>query len=138
MAASSATTPIASSPPRAMALSVMPPKSTFAHASPRPWARSKARSMARRAAPPELMSVPSMSKRSTKGFFMERALASRHGRTTLPAAMAQTYSDLIAGGRKQIKMVSLEEIKRRLDAKEPMVLLDVRESEEGRAGYIPG
>src|SRR5207302_10078251 len=30
------------------------------------------------------------------------------------------------------------EIKRRLEAKEPMVLLDVREKEEFRAGYIPG
>ena len=34
--------------------------------------------------------------------------------------------------------VSLEEIKRRLEAKEPMVLVDVREKDEVRAGFIPG
>jgi sulfur-carrier protein adenylyltransferase/sulfurtransferase len=52
--------------------------------------------------------------------------------------MATTYTDLIAEVRKSIKTVSLEEIKHRLDTKQPMVLLDVREKEEFRAGYIPG
>ena len=52
--------------------------------------------------------------------------------------MPTTYTDLIASVRKQTKEVSLDEIKRRLEAKEPMVLLDVREKEEYRAGYIPG
>ena len=52
--------------------------------------------------------------------------------------MPTTYSDLIADVRKSIAIVSLEEIKRRLDAKKPMVLVDVREKEEFRAGYIPG
>jgi molybdopterin/thiamine biosynthesis adenylyltransferase/rhodanese-related sulfurtransferase len=52
--------------------------------------------------------------------------------------MATTYSDLIADVRKSISTVSLEEVRRRLDAKVPMVLLDVREKEEYRAGYIPG
>jgi molybdopterin/thiamine biosynthesis adenylyltransferase/rhodanese-related sulfurtransferase len=52
--------------------------------------------------------------------------------------MPTTYTDLIASVRKQTKEVSLDEIKRRLEAKEPMVLLDVREKEENRAGYIPG
>lgn len=52
--------------------------------------------------------------------------------------MAMTYTDLIADVRKSIATVSLEEIKRRLEAKEPMVLLDVREKEEYRAGYLPG
>src|SRR4051794_6651893 len=49
-----------------------------------------------------------------------------------------TYSDLIANVRKQTKEVSLDELKRRLEAKEPIVLLDVREKEEYRAGFIPG
>ncbi len=52
--------------------------------------------------------------------------------------MPTTYSDLIADVRKSIQVVTLEEIKRRLEAKEPMVLLDVREKDEFRAGYIPG
>jgi molybdopterin/thiamine biosynthesis adenylyltransferase/rhodanese-related sulfurtransferase len=44
----------------------------------------------------------------------------------------------MADVRKSIREVPLVEIKRRLEAKEPMVLLDVREKEEYRAGYIPG
>ncbi|HEY8073061.1 MAG TPA: molybdopterin-synthase adenylyltransferase MoeB [Labilithrix sp.] len=49
-----------------------------------------------------------------------------------------TYTDLISSVRKATKEVSLDELKRRLEAKEPMTLLDVREKEEYRAGYIPG
>ncbi|MDI3287516.1 molybdopterin-synthase adenylyltransferase MoeB [Polyangium sp. 15x6] len=52
--------------------------------------------------------------------------------------MPTTYTDLIAEVRKTISTVTLEEIKRRLEAREPMVLVDVREKEENRAGYIPG
>ena len=52
--------------------------------------------------------------------------------------MATTYTDLIADVRKQIRTVTLDEIKRRLEAKEPMVLVDVREKDEWRGGYIPG
>ncbi|HVY49611.1 MAG TPA: molybdopterin-synthase adenylyltransferase MoeB [Minicystis sp.] len=52
--------------------------------------------------------------------------------------MPQTYSDLMADVRKSIRTVALDEIKRRLEANEPMVLLDVREKEEFRAGFIPG
>ncbi|MCA9585066.1 MAG: molybdopterin-synthase adenylyltransferase MoeB [Myxococcales bacterium] len=52
--------------------------------------------------------------------------------------MATTYTDLIASVRKATKEVSLEDLKRRLEAKEDIVLLDVREKEEFRAGYIPG
>src|ERR1700681_3614610 len=52
--------------------------------------------------------------------------------------MPITYADLIANVRKRTKQISLEELKRRLDAREAMVLLDVREKDEWRAGYIPG
>ena len=52
--------------------------------------------------------------------------------------MPTTYTDLIADIRKSIAVISLEEIKRRLDTKTPMVLVDVREKEEFRAGYVPG
>jgi molybdopterin/thiamine biosynthesis adenylyltransferase/rhodanese-related sulfurtransferase len=52
--------------------------------------------------------------------------------------MPTTYTDLISTVRKQTKEVSLDELKRRLDAKEPITLLDVREKEEYRAGFIPG
>jgi molybdopterin/thiamine biosynthesis adenylyltransferase/rhodanese-related sulfurtransferase len=52
--------------------------------------------------------------------------------------MPTTYTDLIATVRKETKEVSLDELKRRLEAREPVTLLDVREKEEYRAGYIPG
>ncbi|MDB4943368.1 MAG: Sulfur carrier protein adenylyltransferase ThiF, partial [Labilithrix sp.] len=52
--------------------------------------------------------------------------------------MPTTYTDLIASVRKETKEVSLEELKRRVDAREPYTLLDVREKDEVRAGYIPG
>ncbi len=52
--------------------------------------------------------------------------------------MPTTYTDLIATARKETKEVSLDELRRRLDKKEPYTLLDVREKEEYRAGYIPG
>jgi molybdopterin/thiamine biosynthesis adenylyltransferase/rhodanese-related sulfurtransferase len=38
----------------------------------------------------------------------------------------------------QIKQVSLDEMKRRLDAKEDYVFVDVREKDETKNGYVPG
>src|SRR4051794_15987094 len=52
--------------------------------------------------------------------------------------MPKTYSDLISEVKQTVKSIPLSEVKRRLDAKEPMVLVDVREKEETRDGYIPG
>jgi molybdopterin/thiamine biosynthesis adenylyltransferase len=52
--------------------------------------------------------------------------------------MPTTYTDLMADVRKRTKQVSLEELKRRLDAGEKMTLVDVREKDEVRGGYIPG
>ena len=52
--------------------------------------------------------------------------------------MAATYSDLVAQARKEIHDVSVDELKKRLAANEPIVLVDVREKEEFRAGYLPG
>ncbi len=49
-----------------------------------------------------------------------------------------TYTDLLADVRKTTKEVSLDALKKRLEAKEPLTLLDVREKEEFRAGFIPG
>ncbi len=52
--------------------------------------------------------------------------------------MPTTYADLFANVRKTTKEVALDALKARLEAKEPLVLLDVREKEEYRAGFIPG
>src|SRR5580658_85606 len=52
--------------------------------------------------------------------------------------MPTTYTDLIADIRKRTKQVSLEELKRRIESGEKLTLLDVREKDEWRGGYIPG
>ena len=52
--------------------------------------------------------------------------------------MPTTYTDLIADIRKRTKQVSLEELRRRIDAREKLTLVDVREKDEWRGGYIPG
>ena len=52
--------------------------------------------------------------------------------------MPTTYADLIAAVRRDTTEVSLDELKRRVLAGEPYTLLDVREKEEYRAGFIPG
>ncbi|HSC86957.1 MAG TPA: molybdopterin-synthase adenylyltransferase MoeB [Polyangiaceae bacterium] len=54
--------------------------------------------------------------------------------------MAKTYSDLFADIRNTVRIVSLDALKERLeDRSRPQpVLVDVREKDEFRAGYIPG
>jgi molybdopterin/thiamine biosynthesis adenylyltransferase/rhodanese-related sulfurtransferase len=52
--------------------------------------------------------------------------------------MPTTYTDLISSVKKSTKEVGLDELKRRIEAGEKIILLDVREKEENRAGYIPG
>jgi sulfur-carrier protein adenylyltransferase/sulfurtransferase len=48
-----------------------------------------------------------------------------------------TYTDLLASTRKTTRAVALEELKKRIDAGEKLVLLDVREKEEYRGGHLP-
>jgi molybdopterin/thiamine biosynthesis adenylyltransferase/rhodanese-related sulfurtransferase len=50
----------------------------------------------------------------------------------------KTYSDLLQDVKSQIRIVTLEEIKRRLENKEDYTLVDVREKDETRLGFIPG
>ena len=52
--------------------------------------------------------------------------------------MSKTYSDLLQEVKGAIKQVSLEEVKRRLEAREPYTLVDVREKDETKNGFIPG
>ncbi len=52
--------------------------------------------------------------------------------------MATTYTDLLATTRKTTRELSLADLKKRIDAGEKLTLVDVREKEEFRAGYIPG
>ncbi len=53
-----------------------------------------------------------------------------------------TYSDVLSAARKRTKEISLEDLKRRVEArtakKDDFVLVDVREQDEFRAGFIPG
>lgn len=54
--------------------------------------------------------------------------------------MPKTYSDLFSEVRDSVRFVTLEELKARLEdkAKPQPVLVDVREKDEFRGGYIPG
>jgi molybdopterin/thiamine biosynthesis adenylyltransferase/rhodanese-related sulfurtransferase len=52
--------------------------------------------------------------------------------------MPQTYAELLQDVRSQIRLVSLDECKRRFDAREGYVFVDVREKDETRQGFIPG
>ena len=54
--------------------------------------------------------------------------------------MAKTYSDLFSEIRSNVKLISLEALKERVEARgqRPFTLVDVREKDEVRAGYIPG
>jgi sulfur-carrier protein adenylyltransferase/sulfurtransferase len=52
--------------------------------------------------------------------------------------MAKTYSDMMADVRSSVRLVSLDELKRKLENGKGFTLVDVREKEEFRAGYIPG
>jgi len=54
--------------------------------------------------------------------------------------MAKTYSDLFSDVRSSVRLISLEDLRARLDDKgsPAPLLVDVREKDEFRAGYIPG
>ena len=52
--------------------------------------------------------------------------------------MAQSYSDLLQACRKCIREISLETLKKRIEAGEDLVVVDVREKTERDGGYIPG
>jgi sulfur-carrier protein adenylyltransferase/sulfurtransferase len=52
--------------------------------------------------------------------------------------MARTYSDLLQDVKSAVRQVPLDEIKRRLEAREDFVYVDVREKDEWRGGYLPG
>lgn len=52
--------------------------------------------------------------------------------------MPKTYSDLLAEVNAQVRTVSLDELKRRIEEREPYTLVDVREKDEVRQGYLPG
>ncbi len=52
--------------------------------------------------------------------------------------MAKTYTDLFSEVRQAVNTVSLDELKQRLEQGDKFTLLDVREKDEVRQGFIPG
>jgi molybdopterin/thiamine biosynthesis adenylyltransferase/rhodanese-related sulfurtransferase len=52
--------------------------------------------------------------------------------------MSKTYSDLFADVRKSVRFISLDDLKKRIEGGKPFTLVDVREKDEFRAGFIPG
>ncbi|MCC7535080.1 MAG: molybdopterin-synthase adenylyltransferase MoeB [Deltaproteobacteria bacterium] len=52
--------------------------------------------------------------------------------------MAKTYTDILQDVRTSVRTMSLEELKSKIDSGASLTLVDVREKEEHRAGFIPG
>ncbi|RLB47818.1 MAG: molybdopterin-synthase adenylyltransferase MoeB [Deltaproteobacteria bacterium] len=52
--------------------------------------------------------------------------------------MARTYSDLLQEVKGSVQLVTLENLKSRMDSGEELTLVDVREKDEWRQGFIPG
>ncbi len=52
--------------------------------------------------------------------------------------MAQTYRDLLSATKKSIREITIDEVKKQLDGKQPVKLIDVRETDEYSAGRLPG
>lgn len=52
--------------------------------------------------------------------------------------MAKSYTDLFSEIRDSVKLIPLEELRRRLEGEDRPIVVDVREKDEVRAGYIPG
>src|SRR3990172_7022256 len=52
--------------------------------------------------------------------------------------MAKTYQEIMDEAKRVVPEVSPDEVRERLDGGTRLVLLDVREREEYRQGYVPG
>ena len=52
--------------------------------------------------------------------------------------MAKSYADLLQEVKASVRQVSIDDLKARVDAGEKLTLVDVREKDEWRQGYIPG
>jgi sulfur-carrier protein adenylyltransferase/sulfurtransferase len=52
--------------------------------------------------------------------------------------MATTFRELLSSVKQEIREVSIEELKRLLDSRAPVKLIDVREADEHAAGRLPG
>jgi rhodanese-related sulfurtransferase len=52
--------------------------------------------------------------------------------------MPRTYSDLFSEVRAAVRTITLEELKDKLESGDVFTLVDVREKDEVRGGYIPG
>ena len=52
--------------------------------------------------------------------------------------MPTTFRDLLSNVKKEIREVSVQEVKRLTDQKAPVKLIDVREGEEFAPGKLPG
>ncbi len=53
-------------------------------------------------------------------------------------AIDKTPEELVQEAKANVKAVSIHEVKQMIDAKEKIILLDVRDKEEFEKGHIPG
>ncbi len=58
--------------------------------------------------------------------------------TTAVRAADKTPAQLVTEAKAQIKEVSIQDVKKMIDAKEKVIILDVRDSEEYEGEHIPG
>jgi molybdopterin/thiamine biosynthesis adenylyltransferase/rhodanese-related sulfurtransferase len=56
----------------------------------------------------------------------------------MPNPMATTFRELLAATKKTIREVSIDDVKRTIESKQPVKLIDVRETDEFGGGRIPG
>ncbi len=52
--------------------------------------------------------------------------------------MAKTFKTLVEEARREVPEISVAEVRKLLDSKAPVVLVDVREKQEFREGHLPG
>jgi sulfur-carrier protein adenylyltransferase/sulfurtransferase len=52
--------------------------------------------------------------------------------------MSPTFRDILSSAKKEIREVSIDQVKNQLDQKQPIKVIDVRETEEYAAGRLPG
>jgi molybdopterin/thiamine biosynthesis adenylyltransferase/rhodanese-related sulfurtransferase len=52
--------------------------------------------------------------------------------------MAKTYTDLFSEVRDTVKTISLEDLKARIESGDKLTLVDVREKDEVKGGFVPG
>lgn len=52
--------------------------------------------------------------------------------------MGKTWREMVQEAKQQVRLVGVDEVKRKMEAGEPFILVDVREPDEYKRGHIKG